>query len=321
MKKVRTFAVLLQNMVSLAQLVRASDCGSEGRGFEPHISPHNNTRVCHSKNDAPSFLILNFMLEIKELLDEEVRRYNRPEFVEADPVQFPRMFKDKRDIEIAALLASTIAWGNRTMICRSASKMFGLMDWQPYNYVMDEGYEDLPEGNIHRTFFNANLSHYLRGLHSIYAKYGDLEGFARAVGTDRSEAPSWHLAEAINLTLSEANGGHSDSRCLPLGLDKSALKRFNMALRWLVRKDGIVDLGVWDVISPAQLRIPLDVHVGNVSRSLGLLTRKANDRMAVEQLTARLRQFNPSDPVIYDFALFSIGINAKTEPRQSDHKA
>ncbi len=93
--------------------------------------------------------------EIAALLDEAAARYNSPDFIAADPVQFPRMFSDKRDIEIAALLASTIAWGNRTMICRSANKMFGLMDWQPYNYVMDEGYEDLGEGNIHRTFSTA----------------------------------------------------------------------------------------------------------------------------------------------------------------------
>jgi uncharacterized protein (TIGR02757 family) len=92
-------------------------------------------------------------------------------------------------------------------------------------------------------------------------------------------------------------------------LDKSALKRFNMALRWLVRNDGIVDLGVWNVITPAQLYIPLDVHVGNISRQLGLLQRHSNDRLAVEQLTATLRQFDAADPIRYDFALFGIGVN------------
>lgn len=81
-----------------------------------------------------------------------------------------------------------------------------------------------------------------------------------------------------------------------------------MALRWLVRDDGIVDLGVWDCITPAQLYIPLDVHVGNTSRELGLLTRKAADRRAVIELTDKLRQFNPQDPTIYDFALFGIGM-------------
>ena len=81
-----------------------------------------------------------------------------------------------------------------------------------------------------------------------------------------------------------------------------------MALRWLVRRDSIVDLGVWDVITPAQLFIPLDVHVGDTARELGLLTRNANDRRSTVELTEILRGFNPADPVIYDFALFSLGL-------------
>ncbi len=251
------------------------------------------------------------MDSLRLLLESQAAKYNSPDFIAADPVQFPRMFSDKRDIEIAALLASTIAWGNRTMICRSASKMFGLMDWKPYAYTMEQAYEELPDGNIHRTFFNANLKHYLRGLHAIYSRHSSLEQFAKSIHIESSEAPSWTLAQAINDCLAQANNGQNDCRCLPLGLDKSALKRFNMALRWLVRNDGIVDLGIWDVIKPSQLFIPLDVHVANVSRGLGLLNRRSNDRLAVEQLTATLRQYCPEDPVKYDFALFGIGVNAR----------
>jgi uncharacterized protein (TIGR02757 family) len=84
-----------------------------------------------------------------------------------------------------------------------------------------------------------------------------------------------------------------------------------MALRWLVRNDGIVDLGIWKVLKPSQLFIPLDVHVGNVSRELGLLNRKANDRRSVLELTETLRSFNPDDPILYDYALFGIGVSRK----------
>lgn len=249
---------------------------------------------------------------VADLLNREAIRFNRPEFIEEDPIQFPRMFSDSRDIEIAALLASTIAWGNRTMICRSANKMFSLMDWQPYNYLMDRGFEELPEReNIHRTFFNKNLAHYLRGLYNIYTKYGSLEAFAKACGSQEEQFPAWHLASNINRELSLANAGNTDSRCLPTEIDKSALKRFNMALRWLVRNDGIVDIGIWKVIKPHQLFIPLDVHVGNVSRALGILDRRANDKKAVEELTQTLRSLDPADPIKYDFALFSIGIESK----------
>lgn len=247
--------------------------------------------------------------EIRELLDAEARRINSPEFIADDPVQFPRRFTSQQDIEIASLLASTIAWGNRRMICRDADRMLALMDNAPYRFVMDRAYEDLPDGNIHRTFFTADLRAYLRGLRLIYAEYPTLEDFAAAREVHLSPSPAWALAEAVNERLAQANpDGERLCRCLPQNLRTSALKRLNMALRWLVRTDGIVDLGVWSLLRPSQLFIPLDVHVGNTSRQLGLLERRANDRRSVEELTATLRDFNPDDPTLYDFALFGIGM-------------
>ncbi len=247
--------------------------------------------------------------DLRELLDSEARRINSEAFIADDPVQFPRRFSSLPDIEITALLCATLAWGNRRMICRDCEKLLTLMDNQPYAYVIDEGYLDLdPDINIHRTFFGRNLRHYLRGLRAIYTRHGSLNDFARAIGAEEAEAPAWRLAEGLNAELSAANSGCTDSRCLPVNTSTTALKRLNMALRWLVRRDGIVDLGVWDTITPAQLRIPLDVHVGDVSRELGLLCRRSNDRKAVEELTGRLREFNPDDPTLYDFALFGIGM-------------
>lgn len=248
--------------------------------------------------------------EIKELLDREARRINSPDFIDRDPVQFPRGFERLEDIEIASLLCATIAWGNRKMICRNCDRMLGMMEHRPYDFVMDGAYEDLPDGNIHRTFFARNLRHYLRGLHAIYRRHGSLQEFARSARVGDDEFPSWRLVEAMNAALSEANGGCADSRCLPGNLSTTALKRVNMALRWLVRDDGIVDMGVWDVIRPSQLFIPLDVHVGNTARNMGLLHRRSDDRRAVIELTLRLRKMRPDDPVWYDYALFGIGVDA-----------
>ena len=247
---------------------------------------------------------------LKELLDFHAARVNSPEFVQNDPVQFPRLFTSQRDIEIVSLLCSTIAWGNRKMICADCAKMLALMDNAPYRYVMERGYDDLPDHqNIHRTFFTDNLAHFLRGLYAIYSKYGTLADFALDCGVREAEFPSWHLAEAVNRQLYMANGECSDSRCLPLNMGQTALKRLNMALRWLVRDDGIVDLGVWKgVIEPSRLFVPLDVHVGNTARALGLLQRKAADRKSAVELTGVLRALRPHDPVWYDYALFGIGV-------------
>lgn len=250
--------------------------------------------------------------DLRDLLDREAARINSPAFIADDPVQFPRRFSSVPDIEIAGLLSATIAWGNRRMICNNCNRLLSLMDNCPYDYLMDEGYEDLPpEQNIHRTFFGRNFRHMMRGLRRIYARHGSLDAFSAACGAPAAETPAWHLAAALNAQLSEANGGVSDSRCLPLNLGNSALKRLNMALRWFVRDDGIVDLGIWKSLRPSQLYIPLDVHAGNTARALGLLKRRANDRRAVMDLTDAVRPMRPDDPAFYDFALFGIGIESR----------
>lgn len=250
---------------------------------------------------------------LKFFLDQEVARYNTPEFIEDDPVRFPRMFTDVRDVEITSLLVSAIAWGRRPMILKSAEKMLALMEHQPYAWMADRAYEELPDGNIHRTFFAANLRHFMRGLHLLYSRYGTLDALAASLrpAGGHWHGAAWEIAAEINRALCEANDGRTDCRCLPLNADKSALKRFNMALRWLVRDDGIVDTGLWKSVRPSELYIPLDVHVGNISRQLGLTDRRANDRRTVEDLTAVLARMCPDDPVKYDFALFGIGVSGR----------
>ncbi len=90
----------------------------------------------------------------------------------------------------------------------------------------------------------------------------------------------------------------------------SAAKRLMMFLRWMVRRDKRgVDLGLWQKLPAGKLSIPLDVHTGNISRQLQLLSRKQNDWKAVEELDAVIRQFDAEDPAKYDFALFGLGVS------------
>ena len=249
-------------------------------------------------------------ISLKEFLDREAARINSVDFIASDPVQFPRRFSSLRDIEIVSLLSATIAWGNRKMICNNCQKMLDIMEGEPSAFVDDEAYEALPdELNIHRTFFARNFKYMLRGLKRIYDKHESLNDFAAFNHVGDHQEPAWRLVELMQQEMAAANGGCSDSRCLPTNLNNTALKRINMALRWLVRDDGIVDMGVWNAIGPSQLFIPLDVHVGNTARALGMIDRRANDKKTVLELTALLRQFRPDDPVIYDYALFGIGVN------------
>ena len=247
---------------------------------------------------------------LKDRLDQLAERYNIPSFADNDPVQFPRRYSDIRDIEISALLTSTIAWGRRAMILSNAEKMHTLLHNQPYSFVAEGDIDSISEANIHRTFFGRHLRYFMRGLRELYRQYGSLEGFAASISAQTADAPAWKIADTLNALMRSANATHpldGPTRCLPDQVEKSALKRFNMALRWLVRNDGIVDIGCWSLLKPSQLYIPLDVHSANTSRSLGMLSRKQNDRRAVEELTANLRRFNPDDPTVYDFALFGAG--------------
>lgn len=254
------------------------------------------------------------LTELKALLDREATRINVPEFALSDPVQFPRRFTRLQDIEIVSFLCATIAWGNRKMICNNCNKMLGIMNDSPYEYMMDGAYETLDDSlNIHRTFFARNFKYALRGLRRIYENHSSLNDFAAHHHVAENETPSWQLIAMMQQEFAYANCGAMDSRTLPTHLDGTALKRINMALRWLVRDDGIVDMGVWSAIKPSQLFIPLDVHVGNTARSLGLTQRKANDRKTVVEITKALRQMRPQDPIFYDYALFGLGIEKAVE--------
>lgn len=247
--------------------------------------------------------------DIHDLLDFEAARINNVNFIDTDPVQFPRRFEKLPDIEIMAFLSAINAWGNRKMICRDIEKLLIQIGEDPHDYVMEGEFENFPdERNIHRTFFGRHLKYFLRGLRRIYKDFGSIDNFATKIKAGEDEFPAWKLVEEMQKIMSEENAGETCSRCLPVNLSQTALKRINMVLRWLVRDDGIVDMGVWKSIPKKKLFIPMDVHVGNVSRELGLLERKANDRKSVEELTTVLRALNPEDPTIYDFALFGIGM-------------
>lgn len=251
--------------------------------------------------------------DIIELLDTEAARINSPAFIDSDPVQFPRRFSNLQDIEIMAFISAMIAWGNRKMICRNAERIISIMNGEPSVYLKERAFENFDDDrNLHRTFFGRHLKYFLRGMYEIYRRYGSLDAMASALIIGEREAPAWSLVEEMQKILCDVNEGKTCSQCLPVNLKTSALKRINMALRWLVRDDGIVDMGVWSSIPKSKLFIPLDVHVGNVSRELGLLTRRSNDRNAVEELTSLLRRLRPDDPAYYDYALFGIGINSKS---------
>ena len=245
------------------------------------------------------------MDDLKGYLDELVAKNNTEAFINDDPVQFPHRYSDKRDIEIVSFLVATIAWGNRKMILNNANKMLDMMGRSPYDYVMSGGWEKIDEAKcVHRTFFGRDLKYYCRGIGRIY-RINRIERMEDIFYNEEHDV--WRGIQNFRDLMAEANGvtsKHISNPCCGEPKKGSACKRLHMALRWLVRNDGIVDLGIWNQLKPSDLMIPLDVHVARVSRDLGLIDRKSNDRQTVELLTAKLREFDKEDPVKYDFALF-----------------
>ncbi|KPL08969.1 MAG: hypothetical protein AMS26_23480 [Bacteroides sp. SM23_62] len=246
---------------------------------------------------------------VRQLLEEKVRMYNRTEFIRADPIQVPHQFDRRENIEIAAFLTATIAWGRRDTIIRNALDLMSRMDHDPYAFLMNLTSDDLNvfSGFRHRTFNEQDCRFFIQSLHEIYKNKGGLyRVFLEGYSGKRSVMHAILGFRDIFLGIKHSP---RTEKHLADPLTGSAAKRLNMFLRWMIRQDANgVDFGIWEKISPADLYIPLDIHTGNVARKLGLLKRNQNDWKAVEELTGVLRAFDPSDPVKYDFALFGLGI-------------
>lgn len=234
-------------------------------------------------------------------------KFETSAFIANDPVQFPRRYTDKMDIEVVALLTSIIAWGNRKQIINNCNKMFFMMGKSPFKYIIDCGWSKIdPNMNIHRTFFGRDLIYVCRGLKYFYHRGFTLQNI--------KYDDVWQWIERLQYFMVKGNGGEYNRHIAPSGGNHashkgtSPCKRLNLFLRWMVRTDSPVDLGVWtDNFNPSSLIIPLDVHVGRIARELGLVDRKSNDRVTAEIITDKLRDLDVNDPCKYDFALFGVG--------------
>ena len=245
---------------------------------------------------------------MKALLDDRVNRYNRIEFIETDPIQIPHRFTRKEDIEIAGFLTATISWGQRVSIIRNGKKLMELMDNSPFDFITgaDECEFSIVLGFVHRTFNGNDCLFFLKSLKNIYQNHGGLEAvFTDGYNSDKTVYSA--LKHFRNIFLSIPHDNHVCKHISDVTTNSSA-KRLNMFLRWMVRSDeNEVDFGLWKGIQTSSLLLPLDVHTGDVARAYGLLKRNQNDWKAVEEITAVLREFDPIDPIKYDFGLFGIG--------------
>jgi uncharacterized protein (TIGR02757 family) len=246
--------------------------------------------------------------QLKNFLDEKYNQFNCTSFIESDPISIPRQFSRKEDIEIAAFLSATIAWGQRPTIIRNANKLIHLMDGEPFEFLTRTAIEDPVrfESFVHRTFNGVDCYYFMQALSVIYREHGGLETlFSDGYAIDGTVKTAIIYFRERFLSFDPQ---HRTEKHIANPAKGSSAKRINMFLRWMIRPSvNGVDFGLWNSIPTSSLMMPLDVHSGNVARKLGLLQRTQNDWKAVEELTANLRLFDPLDPVKYDFALFGLG--------------
>ena len=255
-------------------------------------------------------MVMKDRIEIIRQLAEE---YNAEEYFKGDPIIFPKHFakimqglegmpglgngnnlsgrgeelhgkgmQEKKyilqDVEIAAVIAAHLAWGRRDMIIRACKRAFDQMGWEPYRYVMNGVYKD-EDASLHRTIKWSDFAALCSRLKEFYSKNESLE----VLTPDEMRV--------------QVYGQKSDP--------KAANKKIHMLRRWMVRNDGIVDLGLWKNISPQELVIPLDVHVHRSSRNLQITSRNSADITTAMEITVFLREVFPGDPCKGDFALFA----------------
>ena len=249
-------------------------------------------------------------MKLKELLDIKHEEYNNIAFIENDPIQIPHKFKKKEDIEISGFLTATIAWGNRKSIINSSKRMMELLENDPHEFIINHSDKDLKSLTkfVHRTFNGYDFIQFIKSLKNIYCNYGGLEMVFFNNMKDNSLHNSIHQLKNIFFEIEHLK---RTKKHVSDPFKGSAAKRINMFLRWMVRKDDKgVDFGIWNSINQKNLSCPLDIHSGNIARKLGILKRKQNDHKAVLELDNSLRKYDESDPVKYDFALFSESVSS-----------
>ncbi|NMM50545.1 TIGR02757 family protein [Marinigracilibium pacificum] len=249
--------------------------------------------------------------DVKDHLDAAFEKYARPEFIDSDPIQIPHLFSKRQDIEIAGLFASTLAWGQRKTIINKCTELLGLMDNAPYDFVVNHSKDELNRLSSfkHRTFNNIDLLYFVRFLKEWYSTNDSLESLFYFPADQNNEPVRQGLINYHKTFFSLPEAPERTKKHVSTPERKSACKRLNMYLRWMVRpdKEGI-DFGIWTKINTADLICPLDVHVERIAKGMNLLTRKQSDWLAASELTENLKKINPEDPVKYDLALFGLGV-------------
>ena len=248
----------------------------------------------------------------RSALEYQYRTFNRGRFVHPDPLEFVRAFDDPADQEVAALVASSLAYGRVAQILRSVRGVLERMGASPARFVRDTSPRRMAAalaGFKHRWTTGDELAGVLAGARGVTRRYGSLSACFRSALRPEDQT----VVPALTALVAELGGCRTGRGLLPDPARGSACKRLHLMLRWMVRRDE-VDLGTWRGVRPALLVVPLDTHMLKIARALGLTRRRNADLRTALEITAGFASLCPDDPVRFDFCLTRLGIHPQVRP-------
>lgn len=240
-------------------------------------------------------------------------KYEVPDFLNGDPSWFMHQVIGERNQETIAFIASCLSYGSRNVFMPRIQYLLDCSRNEPYEWIKSGKYKlDIPNDDtcFYRLYTNAMMYNLFNALQAMYEMYGDMKNFIRCHtghNDDNYQLEAIEAIEAICHYFQEQEA----VRIVPKNASSSC-KRVCMFLRWMVRTDSPVDLGIWsDLIRLRSLIMPLDTHVIQQSLQLGLITSKTTSMSVARKLTDKLLEIFPDDPLKADFALFGYGVNQK----------
>lgn len=245
------------------------------------------------------------------ILNDYFERYHRPEYIHPDPLIFPLRYVDMHDVEAAAFISAVFALGRVSLILQFLESVFEVLG-NPYEGLVsrtETEIETLFTDFKYRFYSSADIIHFMKGLRSLYLEYGSIEAcFMKGFNTGlRSGSSVLPIVTGLASVAAAVNRGGSQRNVVSNPSSGCASKRLFLFLRWVVRSDEI-DPGGWSLERSA-LVIPLDTHIMQVGRYLGLTERKGADLKTAVEITEKLKLFDKADPVKYDFSMSRIGIH------------
>ena len=272
-------------------------------------------------------------LKMKEALEKLLTSRIIEQDLKNDPLSFVHRYTEAKDQEIAGLFASQLAYGRVSLFLPILQAFFDIVDQDGGPRKWIEEFNVQKHSTLATIKYRWNnpidfilMAHTLQNIFQTYDSIGSLFGNSEQELQDSNQNSQFDHAQTLDMVISilrtsavqsAENAGLSCSRFqdLPRGFrtwlstpnEKSACKRWNLYLRWMVRTEH-PDIGIWK-ISPSRLRIPLDKHVHDLSLMLGLTSRKNSDNQTVTEITQKLKTLHVEDPIRYDFSLAHLGIS------------